>query len=277
MWRLDAPWDGPRIAAADNELTVYVYDLKSRKRISVFDTPFDGGKRRVAINPRGDICTVGSYTYGGIACYAADTGEVIGVRDDVKKVQRVTYSPDGKRLYCTTARGPMKVFDAETLADIAKVPSIDQVYCSPYQPIELFSTRFQGPLELRALGGRHLATIPRETFAVIDVAFGPETFCLTEAGGPVRCFDASNGKELWRFPPKARRSVHPLAYTPSGNCFSGLRSIREGGSELELLRFDAVSGKSVRVSTINSSHAKSFASREKLCSPQTARSSTYVR
>ncbi len=261
IWRLNAPWDGARIAGADTAITVYVFDLKSRKRILAFDTPFDGGMSRLAINPRGDILTVGSYEDGGIACYAADTGELIGFRDDVNKVQRVTHSPDGKRLYCTAARGPMKVLDAETLADIAKVPSIDGVNCSPYQPIELLSTRFKGQLELRTLGGRRVATIPRESFAVSDVAFGPEAFCLTEADGPVRCFDASNGKELWRFTPQPRRSVHPLAYTLSGNFFCGLRSIREGGTEKELLRFDAASGKSVRVSKINSSCLEVFASR----------------
>ncbi len=43
----------------------------------------------------------------------------------------------------------MKVLDAETLADVAKFPSIDKVYCSPYQPIELFSTKLEGPVELR--------------------------------------------------------------------------------------------------------------------------------
>ncbi len=40
---LAAPWDGPRIAVAEFECTVYVFDLKSRKRISVFETPFDPG------------------------------------------------------------------------------------------------------------------------------------------------------------------------------------------------------------------------------------------
>ena len=96
---LDAPW-------TDAELQVliwcygYVFDFQSRKRMLVLlDTPFDGGMRWPAINPRGDILTVGSYTYGGIACYAADTGELIsfGRRKEVQS--RVTYSPDGKRLY----------------------------------------------------------------------------------------------------------------------------------------------------------------------------------
>ncbi len=48
------------------------------------------------------------------------------------------------------------------------------------------------------MGGRRIARIPRETFAIIDVAFGPGSFCLSESGGPVCCFDTSNGKELWR-------------------------------------------------------------------------------
>ena len=35
----------------------------------------DFGGRRFAINPRGDIRAVASYTWGGLACYAASSGE----------------------------------------------------------------------------------------------------------------------------------------------------------------------------------------------------------
>ena len=37
------PYDGPRIAAAQFEITVYVWDLNTRKRISVFESPLDFG------------------------------------------------------------------------------------------------------------------------------------------------------------------------------------------------------------------------------------------
>ena len=84
---LSAPYDGPRFDCA--------------VRVQCLCLGFEGPKADLRIrdsarlrripprhHPRGDICTVASWTWGGIACYDAVSGEVISVRDDLKQPQR---------------------------------------------------------------------------------------------------------------------------------------------------------------------------------------------
>jgi len=253
---LDAPYDGPRIAGAEFESTVYVWDLKTCKRVSVFETPLDFGGSRLAINPRGDLCAVGSYTLGGLACYAADSGEVVYVRDDLKKLQRVAYSPDGELLYCGGERGPMTVLDAKTGADLARYPSTEKVFRGPFQPVELLSKRKKGTIEIRALGGKRIATPARTTFAILDVTFGPDRVCMSESGGPVRCLATKAGAELWRYTPRPGRHVLRLAYTPKAAAFFGVEWPYMKGGAKQLLRFDPETGKQTPVATIERASAK---------------------
>ena len=247
---LYAPYDGPRITDAEFEYTVYVWDLKARKRVSVFETPLDFGGRRLAIDPRGDICAVASYTFGGLACYDASSGEVICVRDDLKKLQRIAYSPDGKLLFCASEQGPMTVLDAKTGADLAKYPSIDKVFCSAFQSIELLSKRNKGPIELRVLGGKRIAVLARITYAILDVAFGQDRLCLTEPGGPVRCIGTEAGEEIWRFTPRPKRHFETLTYTPAAKAFFGVEWPYVNGGAKRLLRFDPEVGKPTLIATI---------------------------
>ncbi len=252
---LSSPYDGPRIAGAEPEYTVYVWDLKTRKRVSVFDSPLDLGGRRLAINPRGDMCAVASYTLGGLACYASDTGEVICIRDDLKKLQLVSYSPDGKRLYCGHATGPLTVLDAETGADLARYRSTENVYSSPFQPLELLEMRGKGPHELRDFAGNRIAKIARTTFAILDAAFGPDRLCISESGGPVRCLDTKNGTELWRYTPKPGRHFLTLAYSPKSAAFHGVEWSYMKGGKKRLVRLDAALGKPTLVATFSDSSA----------------------
>ena len=253
---LYAPYDGPRVVGGEHEGTVYVWDLAARRRVSTFGTALDFGGNRLAINPRGDLCAVASYHLGGLACYVADTGEVVSVRDDLKKLHKVAYSPDGSRLYCTAERGPLVVLDAETGTDLARYPSTDNVFCSPFQSVELLSKRRQGPVELREVAGRRLATIERTTFAILDVAFGPDRLCLSESGGPVRCLGTEGGEELWRYTPRPGRHALRLGYSPAAAAFFGVEWPYEKGGAKRLLRLDPGSGKATTVLTVQKPSAK---------------------
>ena len=76
---------------------------------------------------------------------------------------------------------------------------------------------------LRVLGGKRIAKLERSTYAILDVAFGPDRFCITEADGPVRCFGTDKGEEIWRYTPEPRRVVLNLSYRPAAKAFFGVQ------------------------------------------------------
>jgi hypothetical protein len=251
--QLAATYDGPRIAAAEFECTVQIWDLRTRKRFSVFETLLDFGGTRLAISPRGDTCAAAAYRPGGLACYATDSGDVVYARNDLKKLQRLVYSPDGKLLYCGGAEGPLRILDAATGTDLARYRSTDKVFCSSHQPIELLTKR-RRPLELRRVGGKRIATIARMGFAVHDIAFGTDRVCVSEAGGGnpfrsdnapplLRCLDTRSGSELWRYAPRQDCNIPCLAYAPKAMAFFGVEYQFKAGGDKRLLRFELALGK----------------------------------
>ena len=153
---LAAPYDGPRFVAAEFSSTVYVWDLKSasgfwhlRSRL----TSADGAcKSTLAATLSPSVPT----STGELSATAADSGEMLWFKDKLKQLQVIQYSPDGKQLYCKCERRPLMIFDAETGSEIAKYRAAEDVYCSPYESVELVSKRPPGKIELRAAEDRAL-------------------------------------------------------------------------------------------------------------------------
>ena len=245
---------------AEFSSTIYVWDLKTRKRILALETPLDFGGQRLQINPRGDICAVGSFKYGGVVCYSTESGELLWFKNKLKQLQVIRYSPDGKQLYCKCERRPLMIFDAETGSEIAQYRAAEDVYCGPYESIELVSKRRPGKIELRHRGGARFATIEQTGFAVHDAAFGVDRVCISEAGGGnpwakdnappiVRCIDTRSGSEIWRYTPR-HSTILCLAYPPRTATFVGVEREDKGPGKKRLLRFDPESGKPTHITEI---------------------------
>jgi WD40 repeat protein len=147
--QMSASFGSTRVAAAEFECTVYVWDLAARKRVAVLETPLDFGGRRLAINPQGSVCATASYKLGGLTCYSVDSGSTVLLRGDLKRLNFVSFSGDGALLYCGSERGPLKVLDAETGADVRSYPSTDSAYCGPHGPFEVVNKRQARAIELR--------------------------------------------------------------------------------------------------------------------------------
>ncbi len=251
IWHLVSSCRSSRVAAADVYGALAVWDLDTRKRLSYFETPLDAGGRRLAIHPKGELCAIASWAYNGVACYDAETGEVVWARQKMKMPQYVTFSPDGKRLYCAGERRPCAVLDAKTGADIASYRGTNNVYCSEFQPLVLLEKRRQKRLELRHGGSTLVAVVSLITFAVVDAAFGPDSLCLTEAGGPVRCIETAGGTEKWRYTPTKGRHVVVLGYSHAAKTFFGVERSYQRGGGAQLLHFDSSTGKPSLVTKID--------------------------
>lgn len=229
---------GERIAAAEFEQRVHVWDLATRSPVSTFDTILDFGGRRLAIAGDGRYCVVGAFRTHGVACYLADSGSGVWRRKDIKRIQRVRFSPDNLRVIVGCDRAISHILARETGETLAVFRGVKDVIESPWQPILLSS---ENSLELRTLEHQRITTIPRVTFTELDAAFGPCCVCISESTGPVRCCDSETGRELWRHWEDGRHVLR-LCCRSSDHCFLGVDWAYRTGGNHRLLRFDAQTG-----------------------------------
>ena len=87
----------------------------------------------------------------------------------------------------------------------------------------------------------HERILPRLTFAELGVAFSPLAVCISESGGPIRCWDLTGGTELWRYFVKGHHAIQ-LCYSRSENVFYGLDLEYKQEGKCQVLRFDPEKG-----------------------------------
>ena len=230
---------GPTLALAEFEQNVYVWDVAAHALVSNFTTTLDFGGTRLAITSDGQHCIVGAYRRHGIAAYAARTGQEVWRRKDLKKVQDIHVSLDDSQLYCGFQGASYHILDRETGQTKAKWRGVKDVWESAYERLLLIEKH---DLILRAHDDTRIGAIPRVTFAILSVAFGPRSACVSESGGPVRCFHTQNCDEMWRFIPEPGKHVLRLAYCQATNCFVGVIWPYEHGGSMALIEFAANSG-----------------------------------
>jgi len=234
--QLTAARNAPRLAAAFVEHTVQIWDLDKCQRLSEFESVFEFGGDRVTLSSDGNICVAAGWTKGrrgGVAAYDALTGSPLWHRTDIRQTQFVRFSSAGDTVGCGAETGRFQLLDAHTGATVNTLTGVKKTFDSPFSNLLLLETRSRG---FRIKGSRDLS-IPSETFALLDVAFGPDVLCLSEAGGPVRCLDCHSGVEQWRYRPPSNTHVLRLGYRPADSCFYGVQWEYERGTSRTLFRF----------------------------------------
>jgi hypothetical protein len=224
---------GNVLAAAEFEKIVHLYDLASLERLHSFPTTLDFGGRRLAITDDGRTVFVGAYHRHGIAAYSSEDGQELWRRKDLKKVQQLGLNGDGSRLLCCFDRGPCECLNVATGKVGMSLRGVRRVWESPFAPMRLFErSRDYTIADLEA----SISAIPRVSFAILSVAFSPTHVCFSEAGGPVRTFDAY-GTEAWRHtPPKGIHYLH-VAFSEELQLFVGISWPFERGGRLLLQCF----------------------------------------
>jgi WD40 repeat protein len=186
------------VAAAYYKRTVQIWDLQSRKLVSQFETVLSFGGDRLSLSPDGTRCIAASWTKGrrgGIVCYDARSGGVVWHRQDIGHTQGVYYSSDGETVWCWIDKRPLHRIEAASGKTREVMRGVVEIRESNDAEQVLLWTRSHD-LEI-VRGGRRIA-IPALGFALSDAAFGQDQVCVSEAGGPTRCFDSNTGVELWR-------------------------------------------------------------------------------
>jgi hypothetical protein len=247
----------PIIAAALFERTVQIWDWNLGERIAEFDTVFEHGGHRLALNPKGDCCVAASWKKGkrgGVVCYEARSGDTIWHRPDLRRVQGLRFSVSGDAVWCEVEGGPVQRLDSRTGATVAAMRAVRDVVDSPYSGhlLEVRVAHFviKGVKDLR---------IPRLTFGLLDAAFSLTALCLSEPAdclnkspGVVRCLECDTANERWRYQAPSGRHVLWISYRPDDSCFYGVQWDYERGGPVTLVRFSEESGASTEICRLNS-------------------------
>jgi len=230
-----------RLAAAFWEKTVQIWDLDLREQVSQFDTVMTDGSNQLHLDPNGERGVVAAWSAGakgGVACCEIPTGKLIWHRADLKRSQGISFSTDGQSVWFEPNEGRVQRLDALTGDTIEALTGIQHIHLSPYSSEVLIEKR-SGEYVLR--GVKDFA-IPKITFAILDVVFGPESLCLTESGGPVRCIDCRSGVELWRYEPGTKTHALRLWYREPDGHYYGVQWQYHSGGPHKVLRFEGGSG-----------------------------------
>jgi hypothetical protein len=229
----------PRIAAGFPDGTVQVWDAQTAERLCEFGTVFRGG--RLALSPNGELCVAASWRKGkraGIAGYHAVSGAVMWHRPDIRHTQELYFSAATGGVWCYIEDGPALHLDPDTGAATEALRGVKKVRDGSNGVQQLLQHR--NPMVCVLVTSQGRFRIPMIGFAVLDAAFSPETMCLSEAGGPARCFDCASGCELWRYGREAWH-VTSVWYQPVDRLFYAV-DFKPREDKGRIIRFPAVGG-----------------------------------
>lgn len=252
---LAAAGSARRIAAALFEHTIQIWDLHSGEQVQQFESVLSFGGRRLAMSPTGERCVAAAWAKGkrgGVACYDATTGSVLWHRTDIRQTRRVRFAPSGEVVWCGVDEdGCVHELSAASGATLQRYRGLEDVIPSAYSKHLLLCAG-----ELVVTGGKEFC-IPRLTFGLLDAVFSPDAVCVSEAGGPVRCFDCFTGEERWRYDPLGSMHVLTMAHRIADGHFYGVEWGTSGTSRI-LVRFSDVTGRREEVCSLIRSCEEEF-------------------
>jgi WD40 repeat protein len=240
-----------RLAAAFFERQVQIWDAEKAKCVNEFETVFSFGGPRLTLDPVGERCIAAAWQageHGGVACYETNKGKLIWHRQELRGTQRVRFSPGGESVWCVPDSGPTKLLDAASGKTLDALTGLRDIFDSEYSPDLLLEKRKRDYI----LRKEKTLQIPRLTSAILDVAFGPQSLAMSEAGGPVRCINSFTGIELWRHSPGKHIHFLKLWYRQTDRNFYGVQWEFQKGSFRSLVRFDANGGEPNMICQLNS-------------------------
>jgi hypothetical protein len=239
------------IAAALFQKTIQIWDVESRQKIGEFPAEFCTGARNLALAPSGGILVTGLSTeHGKIAAYEVPSGRKIWEQRLVYP-RSLRFHPSGESILCTINNQSVLRLEVYT-GNIVEVMDGTEEYIE-----EPSGDALRVPLQgasnpIRIVGKNSTFNIDRLSLAMLAARFSPQSVCLSEANGIVRCFSRVDGNLQWAFEPGAGSHLLRLHYSQKTNSFFGILWNFEKGGPRSLLRFDARSGVLERICEFDS-------------------------
>ena len=144
--------DGNRLVSGSADRSVKIWNPATGERLYTLSDPIEG-INSIAIHPSGTYVTAGGYDRTiRVWELGDDSGKLLNVLiAHQSPILQIAYSPDGGKIVTTAADRTIKVFDAETLDELASLDSqSDWVMSLAYSPDgrQIAAGRFDGSLSI---------------------------------------------------------------------------------------------------------------------------------
>jgi hypothetical protein len=219
------------MAASGIERVVSIWDVETGQKLNEMITTRDSGGGRLLLTPDGELCITAGYAQHGLACYRSLDSRQVWHRHDLKRIQQLSVTRDGRGVYCEFEGRPTQKVDAESGQSLRSYKGVKKIVESPFMPVCYHQNKVAS---LRTDGDEQIAVIPAST--ILHAVFSPEKLCISEACGPVRCFNVQSGVEVWRYTPKKGSHVVGMGYCEPVTCFFGVEYPYAIGGASKLVR-----------------------------------------
>lgn len=226
FWQIATTREGTMVACGEYERIVHVFELATGKRIARFESDLDSGGSRLAIDPNGKYCAVGSYDHKSLTLTDLH-GRMCWRRADLGRIDRVAFTHDGDLVLCSYSHGVVCQFDVRTGEMVRFTNSKRELLGATWvlrSPHDDFFVIDQVKHEILVADHclKRVAILKRKTFGMIGNAFAPEFLCISESGGPVTCYHLPSGREVWEL--RFEEGVHAvgLEYNEESRHFSAV-------------------------------------------------------
>jgi len=209
---------------------VRLFRISDRAFVRDIYTKKNSGGISVAMSSGDNFLFLGTYYGWGLACFDVHTGEIVWKRDDLQRFYGLAYSPSMDALFGYFLGKRALRIDPRTGATVESFRGVKDIAASPLTDLVLFGNRKS--FILRNAAGENLWAVPRESFAVLDVAWSSDTVAISEAAhfrpkdgvtepGILRCY-GWNGELLWRCESQEAH-VCPLMWSGKRRDYVGVR------------------------------------------------------
>lgn len=134
-----------------------------------------------------------AYARHGVRAHDALTGRVVWGRRDLKRIQTVRISADGRSLFVRADR--FTILDMMTGEETERLPAVDAIWESPdgeYRVVETMRRLLRISRHGVPVG------VVRAEYNLLDCAFGPGCVVVSESSGALRMISLPAGEEMWR-------------------------------------------------------------------------------
>jgi len=246
-------YDGKMMAAGEFTKHVHTWDMERREKVAEFDSVLEFGGSRLAISNNGQWCAAGAYdgaslaenryVGGSVALHDASSGKMLWQNKKIKRVQSLKFSMHWPELLLAGfSDQPLLVVDAENGSILRKIRGVRHVYESPHEAIQFRESDSDYAL-FDSKNDREIGRLKRHIFSsTLDVSFSETYVLVSEAAGPVTCYELRSCSQVWQHLPEEGHHLLEVQYNEKTSEFVAVDLQYEKGSGSALVWLDETTG-----------------------------------